>query len=152
MLLLKLKLIFRLFLSFLVLFFLLVPCVVSFPASTHGAFDYHICLMFFLLETCFNQMLVSWSQVCLLIPIAVFETVRSYPFKKEISCSPTCSANYKMLLYNTYSGCVDTSRCEWRLACHRWNTDITLTELLISTASIGSRVSCETKCSFHGDV
>ena len=52
-------------------------------ASTHAAFDNHISLISFQLDTCFSQILkptglVSWSQICLLSSIAVFETVRSY--------------------------------------------------------------------------
>ena len=75
-----------LFQSLLVLFFVFVPCFASFPAPTHAAFDYRISLIFFLLDPCFNQIpkptgLVSWSQICLLNSIAVFETVR--PWQKQ---------------------------------------------------------------------
>ena len=49
-----------------VLFFLFVPCLASFPASLHAAFDYRISSIFFLPDTCSNQIpkptvLVSWS-------------------------------------------------------------------------------------------
>ena len=49
----------------------------------------YIFWFFFLLDTCFSQIpkptgLVSWSQICLLNSIPVFETVRSYQLNKAL--------------------------------------------------------------------
>ena len=60
-------------------------CSASFPGSAHVAFDSRVSVIVFYLTLvpikCQSPM-VSWSQICLLDYIAVFETVRSYELKK----------------------------------------------------------------------
>ena len=78
----------KLFHMFIIMPFVKFPALLPSPALSHAAFDFHTSLTFFILDTCFNPIpkpssIVSWSQICLLNSIAVFETVRSYQLKKH---------------------------------------------------------------------
>ena len=58
------------------------PALLPSPDLSHAAFDFQTSLTFLCLILVFNptpkpSSLVSWSQICLLNSIAVFETVRS---------------------------------------------------------------------------
>ena len=68
------------------------PDLLPSAALSHATFDFHTSLTFFMSDTCFQSntetsSLVSWSQICLLISIAVFETVRFYK-KKTTTTTP----------------------------------------------------------------
>ena len=72
------------------------------PALSHAAFDYHssLCLTLVFSPIPKPSSLVSWSQICLLNSIAVFETVRSYQLKIKSLVEVTLL--HRMLAFKFY--------------------------------------------------